>query len=169
MSSSSPADIAGYTIYMSFNDVVILDEVMRQKPSQVKLLTILNKIRLGKVTQTDWNEINSRALCNLSDEEKQNFHFSNPSVIWLTETWVEANKHNYKVLASLNIPVAVIPSTGKGRHHNKDAQVGQIPSRCIVAKGTRVILTKNQKELTWYGLNNGAVGIVRSNLLCNIR
>ena len=162
LASSSPANIAGYTIYTSFNDVIILDEVMRQKPSQVKLLKNRNNIRVGKVTQTDWNDINERVFDNLPDREKQHFNSSKQSLIWLTETWEEANKHNYKVLASLNNPVAVIPSTGTGKHHNKDCQVGQIPSRCIIAKGCRVILTKNQKELTGYKLNNGAVGTVIS-------
>ena len=98
LASSSPTNIAGYTIYTSFNDVIILDEVMRQKPSQVKLLKYLNNIRLGKVTQTDWNDINERAFANLPDREKQNFNYSNPSLIWLTETWEEANKHNYEYL-----------------------------------------------------------------------
>ena len=161
LSSSSPANISGYTVYRSFNDVVILDEVLRQKPSQANLLSILNNLRLGKVTQADWNNLNNRAFCNLRHEEKGSFSSSNPSLIYLTETWDEANKHNYKLLASLNVPVAVIPSTGSGKHH-KDNLVGQIPSRCIVAIGSRVILTKNQKELTWYGLNNGAVGNVIS-------
>lgn len=36
--SSSPAVHAGYAIYRSFTQVVVLDQVMRQKPDQIKLL-----------------------------------------------------------------------------------------------------------------------------------
>ena len=40
--------------------------------------------------------------------------------------------------------------------------MGQIPAKCILAAGCRVMLTKNQGVLTSLGLNNGAVGTVRS-------
>ena len=40
--------------------------------------------------------------------------------------------------------------------------MGQIPSVCKIATGCRIMLTKNQGALTSLGLNNGAVGTVRS-------
>ena len=85
---------------------------MRQRPSHKKLLRRLSYVRCGEVTEQDWNEINERAFCNLTDDEKVNFGNENPSLIWLCETWSEANKHNYEVLVKLGAPVAVIPSTG---------------------------------------------------------
>ena len=135
---------------------------MRQKPNQIKLLNRLNHIRIGKVDQKDWNEINDSALNNLHDNEKKKFNKENPNLILFTETWDEANKYNYDILASLNVPVAVIPSTGRGRHHLPNAQLGQIPSKCVLACGSRVILTKNQPGLTSLGLNNGAIGTVKA-------
>ncbi|XP_057294620.1 uncharacterized protein LOC130623148 [Hydractinia symbiolongicarpus] len=156
--SSSPAVHAGYAIYRSFNQVVVLDQVMRQKPDQIKLLERLNRIRTGQITQLDWQDINSRTFDSLPSSEKS--FFSSENAIWLTETWKEAHKHNNSVLSQLGVPIAVIPSTGRGRHHSQDKQIGQIPAKCIIAVGCRVILTKNQIGLTGLGLNNGAMGTV---------
>ena len=100
LSSSTPCNIAGHAVYKAFTDVIILDEVVRQKPSQIKLLNRLNHIRIGKVDQKDWNEINDRAFNNLHDNEKKKFNKENPNLILLTETWDEANKYNYDILAS---------------------------------------------------------------------
>ena len=76
--SSKPCAIAGHFLYNSFTDCIVLDEVMRQRPSQKKLLRRL--IRCGEVTEQDWNEINERAFCNLTDDEKVNFGNDNPSM-----------------------------------------------------------------------------------------
>ena len=57
----------------------------------------------------------------------------------------------------------MIPSVSCGRHTQgkfADKVVGQIPPRCLLAVGARVILMKNQKGLTGHGLNNGAMGKV---------
>lgn len=156
--SSSPAVHAGYAIYRSFTQVVVLDQVMRQKPDQIKLLDRLNRIRTGKITQLDWQDINSRTFDSLPSSEKS--FFSSENTIWRTETWKEAHKHNNSVLSKLGVPIAVIPSTGRGRHHSQDKQIGQIPAKCIIAVGCRVIPTNNQIGLTGLGLNNGAMGTV---------
>ena len=74
LSSSTPCNIAVHAVYKAFTDVIILDEVMRQKPSQIKLLNRLNHIRIGKVDQKDCNEINDRAFNNLHDNEKKKFN-----------------------------------------------------------------------------------------------
>ena len=167
LSSSTPCNIASHAVYKAFSDVITLGEVMRQKPSQIKLLNRLNHIRIGKVDQKVWNEINDRAFNNLHDNEDKKINKENPYLIMLTETWDEANKYNYEILASLNVPVAVIPSTGRGRHHLPNAQLCQIPSKCVLACGSRVILTKNQPGLASLGLNNDAIGTVK--LLCLTR
>lgn len=79
------------------------------------------------------------------------------------ETWAEVNEENYLKLNALGTPVATIRSVGKGRHHAKDDQMGQIPRVAWLAVGSRVMLTKNQEiEMTILGLNNGAMGTVIS-------
>jgi len=71
------------------------------------------------------------------------------------------NVENHSKLSALNVPVAVIPSRGRGKHHAQtEKQTGQIPPRSLIAVGATVILTKNQGSLTSLGLNNGAIGKV---------
>ena len=41
---------AGYTIYSTIKNVIVLDEIMRQKPAQQALRSRLNNIRCGKIT-----------------------------------------------------------------------------------------------------------------------
>ena len=61
------------------------------------------------------------------------------------------------------MPVAEIKSDGNGVHHRKSVkQLGQIPAVSLIAVGSTVMLTKNQKSLTSYGLNNGAMGVVKA-------
>ena len=59
--------------------------------------------------------------------------------------------------------MAIILSKGSGRHHNEiDKQCGQIVHRSLLAVGATVMLTKKQPGLTGLGLNNGALGVVKS-------
>ncbi|XP_057310732.1 uncharacterized protein LOC130648690 [Hydractinia symbiolongicarpus] len=155
----STINFAGYAIYRSFQDVIVLTETMRQGPDQLALLQRLLRIRNGSITQQDWQDINSRYEDALPQTEKCNF--SHGRVLTLMETWNEVNEENHNKLASLGVPVAVIPSRGRGKHHSlTDKQLGQIPLRSLMAVGATVILTKNQKGLTGLGLNNGAMGKV---------
>ena len=158
--SASPSNIAGHAIYRSFNDIYTLDEILRQKPDQQKLLKRLGRIRKGQITKDDWHDINSRALSNLTRDEVDNFSHNN--VLYLTETWQIANEYNTKTFIKIDKPVARVQSTGRGRTHvlNPHTQIGQIPLTSLFSPGCRVILSKNQNSLTQYGLNNGAMGNV---------
>ncbi|XP_057290792.1 uncharacterized protein LOC130613469 [Hydractinia symbiolongicarpus] len=155
----STINFAGYAIYRSFQHVIVLTETMRQGQDQLDLLQRLLRIRNGSITQQDWQDINSRYENALPHTEKCNFLHG--CVLTLMETWNEVNEENQHKLASLGVPVAVIPSRGRGKHHSlTDKQMGQIPLRSLMAVGATVILTKNQKGLTGLGLNNGAMGKV---------
>ena len=144
-----------------FQNVVYLNETMRQGPDQKPLLETLLRIRRGEIIQHDWISINSRYIGDLPPEEKTNFEHNN--VITLCETWNEVDLENHKKLHELGTVVAVVPAESKGSHmQGKYAtkQAGQIPPRSLLAVGSRVILMKNQKGLTGHGLNNGAIGKV---------
>ena len=160
--SSTPAIRAGYALYQLFENVIILQETMRQKPDQKVLLERLLRIRRGEITQDDWNAINSRYEGDLSEPEKKKFKSS--STITLCETWAEVNVENHCKLAALNVPIAVIPALSRGPHMQggSDTPLGQIPARALIGVGCRVMLTKNQNGLTIFGLNNGAFGTVRA-------
>ena len=64
--NDSPATIAGYAIYRSFEDVIVLEETMRQGPDQKKPLERLLCIKNGTVTQNQWKDINNRYKGGLS-------------------------------------------------------------------------------------------------------
>ena len=159
--SAAPDQLKGYSVYQTFTECVVLTQTMRQKLDQIGLLERLLRIRSGNVTQQDWININLRHEQKLKQSEKE--AFQNGTVITLHETWREVKMENRKQLSQLGVPVAVIPSTGRGRHHKKsDKQVGRIPARCIIAVGCTVMLTRNQGPHTVFGLNNGAIGSVVS-------
>jgi hypothetical protein len=82
--------------------------------------------------------------------------------ITLYETWAPAHQENRRRLAMLHAP-AVMPvrSETQGRRPTgEDKDVCQLPETVLLARGARVVLTKNQGrgKLTCYGLNNGAIG-----------
>ena len=157
--SCPPDQLAGYTIYKEFKDCIVLDQTMRQGKDEKALLDRLLRIRNGTVTQQDWIDINARYENDLPPEEKKDFEHD--QVITLHETWAEVRKENRTKLSKLGNPIAIIPSTGRGRHHQQGyKQVGQIVPKCLLAVGARVLLTKNQGSLTQFGLNNGAIGKV---------
>ncbi|XP_066910881.1 uncharacterized protein [Clytia hemisphaerica] len=165
---TDPIDSAGGFAYKDFQDVFILEEIMRQQPNQAALLKRLDNLRTGNVTRKDWEEINQRCYDNLTTDEQRNFNNETSNVICLTETWKEASSYNRRVLNSTmtngeRTICAEFKSTGYGKHHNSAREsMSQIPNRTTIAVGCRVILTRNQGCMTRLGLNNGAIGKVVS-------
>ena len=156
--SGTPIQWYGHLKYMQFEKCIILDEIMRQKPSQRKFIACLNNLREGNVKQSDWEKLNERSLSNLSLKERQ--QFEQDDTILLTETWAESYQRNCERIASLGQPVALCISTGRGNHHSREKDMGQIRNACYLSKGCRVMITKNQQALVALGLNNGAMGKV---------
>ena len=157
-SNGTPMQWYGHMAYMQFRQCIVLDEIMRQKPSQIKFINCLNNIREGTIQKTDWQQLNERTLGNLSFEERQ--LFEQDDTILLTETWAESYHQNCQRISSLNHPVAQFTSSGRGYHNSKENDMGQIRKTCTLTKGCRVMITKNQQTLAARGLNNGAVGRV---------
>ncbi|XP_066914121.1 uncharacterized protein [Clytia hemisphaerica] len=159
LSSDAPDKLTGYGIYRTFSHCILLNETMRQGPDQLSFLEMLLRIREGKLNLNDWKTINSRYEGELPESAKEGFR--SDTCLTVMETWQEVNVENHNKLADLGIPVATIPSKGKGRHHTQSVnQMGQIPATSHIAVGSRVLLTKNQLSLTPLGLNNGAIGKV---------
>ena len=65
---STPIEDKGCALYQSFDNVIILDQTMRQGPDQLEFLKLLLRIRSGEITQSDLQSINSRYEGNLSLE-----------------------------------------------------------------------------------------------------
>lgn len=123
--STTPIEAAGNLVYSNFQDVIVLEEIMRQKPDQMALLKRLDNLRTGNVTRKDWEEINARSHNSLCEEEKRNFDSEVSNVICLTETWKEARMYNKNALNSKYVNgnravSAEIISTGVGKHHSKE-------------------------------------------------
>ena len=92
LESASSIIRLGHSLYNEFVDVVVLDQIMRQKPDQIKLLNKLDHKRSGNVTRHDWEDVDKRVLSELSHDEKRQFENCSSNVICLTETWEDAKK-----------------------------------------------------------------------------
>ena len=158
---SSSITKKGFAIYRSFDHAIVLNESMRQQSDQKELKERLECMRTGAISMHHWQQIMSRLESNLPETEVSNF--THHKTLTVTETWLEADEINLQKLADLGVPVAIIHSKGRGKHHSGNTgQVGQIIGTCILAVGCSVILSKNQESLTSFGLNNGSPGICRS-------
>ena len=62
----------GYSIYRSLENVLVLEQSMRQKEDQVKLKERLDRMRLGLLTESNWTDINNRYEKSLSHAEQNN-------------------------------------------------------------------------------------------------
>ena len=117
---------------------------------------MLLRIREGKLYLDDWKAINSRYEGELPESQKEDFKLE--TCLTVMETWQEVRVENHNKVADLGVPVATIPSRGKGRHHTQSVnQMGKIPTISHIAVGSCVLLTKNQFSLTPLGLNNCAI------------
>ena len=87
-----PSEQAGFCLYRQFENVINLNETMRQGPEQKPLLETLLRIRCGEVIQNDWVSMNARHEGDLSELERQNVMHN--KVITLCETWNEVDKEN---------------------------------------------------------------------------
>ena len=130
MSNDSSVNLAGYAIYRSYENVVVLTETMRQGPDELaflqRLLHICNRFE---------------GILPMSEQA----NFTHDRVLILMETWNEVNAENHTKLANLGVPVAMIPSKCHGKHHSLlDKQLCQIVLRSLIAVGSTVLLTKNQ-------------------------
>ena len=123
---------AGFCLYRQFENVIYLNETLRQGPEQKPLLETLLRIRRGEIIQNDWVSMNACYEGDLSQLERQNFMHN--KVITLCETWNEVDKENCKTLNNLGVPITVIPAINKVKHTHgifANKQVGQIPPRAL--------------------------------------
>ena len=70
MQSTSPINLSGHLVYNSFVDVVVFDEIMRQRPDQQKLIQRLNHIHTGNVTKSNWEDTSRKVFASIPPEER---------------------------------------------------------------------------------------------------
>lgn len=163
---ASKLSTSGRACFLPFlSNVMVLTEVMRNDPSQFALRERNLRIREGRITKADWEEINRHAKCNMSRESKAGKFEDNPDKhVYITAEKKKARIKNCEALLEVisnGTPVAVVHATGTGPCHKSSGTNGdmaQLLTKVYLAVGERAIVTKNI-AVDW-NLTNGSVGTI---------
>ena len=147
---------------------MVLNEVMRNAPGQEELRERNLRARNGTLTRDDLKTLNSRAYHKLTHEQKQGKFENDPKRhIYIYAKKKKMRAKNFEELKrgieEHGNPVASIRAEGQGSCHSSagtNGDMGQLDSTVYLGIGTRVMVTKNQKNQ--WKLSNGATGVVIS-------
>ena len=139
------------------NHVVKLEENIRSKrQGNNQFKELLLHLRNGECTISDWELLNS---CNISN-------FSSNEVKQITTRLANTNKsvlaYNYNMLLKNGQPLTTIKANHNSKKANKlssDEFGGLEPILCVNV-AAKVMYTRNL--WAWYGLCNGAMGVVKT-------
>lgn len=131
----------GYHVYLTFNTVVILDQVLRQSgrsPEDEQFRTLLLRLRNGNVTQEDWKLLKQRDPSKVDCSE-----FADAIRLFYDKQSVA--EYNLIKLHSLGNPIAQVQgihSSATAAHAKSDDAGGLFPI-AFLAVNSRVMLTAN--------------------------
>ena len=133
----------GKLAYEKFNNVIILDTIMRQiGPEQQFFRDCLNSLANGTLDQAQWRELCKRDLELMEPAERERFR---KDALVLCSKNDALKTHNINRIKDLGTPIAPINAkhTGLGSYATS-SQAGGLPKTTLLAKGSRVYLTSNE-------------------------
>ena len=133
----------GKMAYNQFNDVIVLDTIMRQQGEEQKFFRdCLNDVANGSLTQEQWKELCKRDLDILEPEEQERFR---KSALVLCSKNNDLKSHNIKHIKDLGMPVAPVDASHTGLGASATStEAGGLPKTTLLARGSRVYLTSNE-------------------------
>jgi ATP-dependent exoDNAse (exonuclease V) alpha subunit len=131
----------GHSLYLIFESVIILDQVMRQAgedPEAVAFRALRMRIRNGKVTEEDWRLLLDHSTTNIPMDQFTDairLYFDNKSV----------TEYNYEKLLQLRQHVAKIQAkhSGHGASVATSDEAGRLDTVLFLSTNAEVMLTCN--------------------------
>jgi hypothetical protein len=154
--SGSVVSDHGHSLYLMFDSVIILQQVMRQAgedPEAIEFRGLLMRMRNGEVTEEDWKLLLQHSTTRIPMDQ-----FTDAIRLYFDKKSVA--EYNYEKLLEIGQPVAKIQAkhSGRGASAATSDDAGGLESVLFLSRKAEVMLTCN----LWpeVGLCNGSFGTV---------
>ena len=131
----------GHSLYLMFESVIILDQVMRQAgddPEAIAFRALLMRMRDGKVTEKDWKILLEHSTTKVPMDQ-----FTDAIRLYFDKKSVA--EYNYTKVLELGKPVAKIQAkhSGRGASAATSDEAGGLEAVLFLSAKAEVMLTSN--------------------------